>query len=156
MPFLLQKPSEGRVITEVEFHPGVQRREGFRSISPGQAPQPWHGGLHPFRERGGARGPLCLSGLKKKKDPLEPRNSSIYRFSSRSFPHTSRPRPGHFHSRCSGSWTLSSAKNLDHLLPLVRRPITSFSTSSPPPSFCFPFFLLVLMCAAGVCCRLCC
>ena len=41
------EPSEGRVVEEVELHLGVQRREGLRSISPGQAPQPWHGGLHP-------------------------------------------------------------------------------------------------------------
>ena len=41
VPVLLQNASEGRVVTEVEFDPGVQRREGFRSISPGQAPQPW-------------------------------------------------------------------------------------------------------------------
>ena len=37
------EPSEGRVVEEVELHLGVQRREGFRSVSPGQAPQPWHG-----------------------------------------------------------------------------------------------------------------
>ena len=46
---------------EVELHLGVQRREGFRSISPGLAPQPWHGDFHPLRERGGAGGSHRLS-----------------------------------------------------------------------------------------------
>ena len=55
------EPSEGRVVEEVELHPGVQRRECIRFVSPGQAPQSWHRGLHPLRARGGAGRPLRLT-----------------------------------------------------------------------------------------------
>ena len=57
------------------------------------------------------------------------RNSSIYHFSSGSFPRTSRTHPSHFHSRCSGSSVSSGDTSIaTFVIPRISGP--SFSSAS--------------------------
>ena len=60
VPLLLQNRVKAAWLRRWSSILACSAGRGF-AISPGQAPQPWHGGLHPLRERGGAGGPLCLS-----------------------------------------------------------------------------------------------